>query len=62
MIDCGTYRFDRCDRCGAKGVHKAIRNDRDLIMCQHHYNQFSDALTRQGWLWASMEPLGALTA
>ncbi len=37
---------DRCDRCGAQAVVRAVLAHGDLLFCGHHARQHADALTQ----------------
>jgi len=43
--------FDRCDRCGAQALAKAVKDDLEpLLFCQNHKNRYEDALRAQGFV------------
>ena len=35
---------DRCDRCGARAVHRFEFAAGELLFCQHHANEHKDRL------------------
>lgn len=43
---------DRCDRCGARALHKATKvgAKSELLFCDHHYREQRDGLIRNYWL------------
>lgn len=41
---------DRCDRCGSQAFILAVNEDHDLMFCNHHGKEFSDALVMQGFI------------
>jgi hypothetical protein len=38
--------LDRCDRCGAKAVVRAMLGHGELLFCGHHARQHAEALSR----------------
>lgn len=38
--------LDRCDRCGAQAVVRAVLRHGDLLFCGHHARQHAEALGR----------------
>lgn len=38
--------LDRCDRCGAQAVVRAMLETGDLLFCGHHARQHAEALAR----------------
>lgn len=40
---------DRCDRCGAAAIVRAALMGADLMFCNHHFNEYANALVDQGF-------------
>jgi hypothetical protein len=38
--------LDRCDRCGAQALVRAVLPSGDLLFCGHHARKHSEALAR----------------
>lgn len=43
---------DRCDRCGAQALHRAERETFELLFCNHHFEENSEKLTADGWIFS----------
>jgi hypothetical protein len=43
-------KADRCDRCGAEGHVRLVKDGRDLVFCAHHYRKHDLALAFAGFL------------
>jgi hypothetical protein len=42
---------DRCDKmCGAQAWFIAVKDDKDLVFCKHHGNEYELALIAAGWM------------
>ena len=42
----GLTALDRCDRCGAQALVRAVLPHGELLFCGHHARQHADALAR----------------
>lgn len=42
--------LDRCDRCGAQAKYAAKKDDNALMFCGHHYTEYADSLSAQGFV------------
>jgi hypothetical protein len=40
---------DRCDRCGAQGYVRWVKEDTDLVMCGHHSTKYEPELLGAGF-------------
>lgn len=40
---------ERCDRCSAAALVRAVKNDSELLFCGHHGRSALSALVEQGW-------------
>lgn len=38
-----------CDKCTAKAVTVAVKGSQSLVFCQHHANQYAEALNVSGF-------------
>jgi hypothetical protein len=43
-------KADRCDRCGAEGHVRLVKDGLDLVFCAHHYRTHDIALSFAGFL------------
>jgi hypothetical protein len=43
-------KADRCDRCGAEGAIRLVKDGLDLVFCAHHYRKHDIALSFAGFL------------
>lgn len=41
---------DRCDRCGAQAYAVALKDNLDLLFCNHHFTKHQDVLEEQGFV------------
>lgn len=40
---------DRCDRCGAAAKVMAVKNELNLLFCNHHFAKHVEKLLEEGW-------------
>lgn len=43
------HLMDRCDRCGAAALVRAVKDDMSLLFCGHHANAAIAGLVSGGW-------------
>lgn len=41
--------LDRCDRCGAAALVRAVKDEMSLLFCGHHANKAAATLIETGW-------------
>lgn len=41
---------DRCDRCGARAIACANKEEQELLFCRHHIKEHNLALEMSGWV------------
>jgi hypothetical protein len=48
--------MDICDKCGAQALFKAEKIDGAALMfCGHHYHDYHEALTQQGFITTAIQ-------
>lgn len=40
---------DRCDRCAARALHVARKDEMELLFCGHHEHEFGPSMLTNGW-------------
>lgn len=38
-----------CDRCGAAGLARYVKDDQDLVFCGHHSREYGPGLEQSGF-------------